>query len=205
VFQAKAVPLHRNFKTFIVMKKLLFLFAALEICLVSCDREPVKEKVNYKGSWKVMCEFISNNYTEGDSLVFYNESLNVLDTFVVSYSGAMLMKQANDTNYTDNEELGYIVYDTISVESFVLMKTEEYVIDAAFTITYGEPHAFTRVLKSDEYLDLQEVRTDLDLPLLMSGVSDYTITNSIGQSCYLRKNEGIVSFSDEKGNTWTKK
>lgn len=188
------------------MKKFLFLlFAALAACFISCDREPVKEKVNYKGSWKVMCEFISNNYTEGDSLVFYNESLNVLDTFVVSYTGAMLMKQANDTNYTDNEELGYIVYDTISVESFVLMKTEEYVIDAAFTIAYGEPHAFTRVLKSDEHLDLQEVRTDLDLPLLMSGVNDYTITNSIGQSCYLRKNEGIISFSDEKGNTWTKK
>ena len=97
------------------MKKFLFLlFAALAACFISCDREPVKEKVNYKGSWKVMCEFISNNYTEGDSLVFYNESLNVLDTFVVSYTGAMLMKQANDTNYTDNEELGYIVYDTIA-------------------------------------------------------------------------------------------
>ena len=190
------------------MKKFLFLlFAALAACFISCDREPEppKEKINYLESLKVMAAFISNNYTEGDSLVFYNESLNVLDTFVVSYTGAMLMKQANDTNYTDNEELGYIVYDTISVESFVLMKTEEYVIDAAFTITYGEPHAFTRVLKSDEHLDLQEVRTDLDLLLLMSGVSDYTITNSIGQSCYLRKNEGIISFTDEKGNTWTKK
>ena len=181
------------------MKKFLFLlFAVLAVCLVSCDREAVKEKVNYKGSWKVMCEFISNNYTEGDSLVFYNESLNVLDTFVVSHTGAMLIKQGNDTKYTDN-------YDTISVESFVIMQNKEYVIDAAFTIAYGEPHAFTRVLKSDEHLDLQEVRTDLDLPLLMSGVSDYTITNPLGQSCYLRKNEGIISFSDEKGNTWTKK
>ena len=187
------------------MKKFLFLlFAALAVCFISCDREPVKEKVNYKGSWKVMCEFISNNYTEGDSLVFYNESLNVLDTFVVSYSGAMLMKQANDTNYTDNEELGYIVYDTISVESFVIMQNKEYVIDAAFAI--GEkPLAFIGICKSLENLDFQKIRTDLDLPLLMSGVSDYTITNSIGQSCYLRKNEGIISFSDEKGNTWTKK
>ena len=190
------------------MKKFLFLlFAALAACFISCDREPEppKEKINYLESLKVMAAFISNNYTEGDSLVFYNESLNVLDTFVVLYSQAQAGIQANDTNYTDNEELGYIVYDTISVESFVLMKTEEYVIDAAFTIAYGEPHAFTRVLKSDEHLDLQEVRTDLDLLLLMSGVSDYTITNSIGQSCYLRKNEGIISFSDEKGNTWTKK
>ena len=190
------------------MKKFLFLlFAALAACFISCDREPEppKEKINYLESLKVMAAFISNNYTEGDSLVFYNESLNVLDTFVVLYSQAQAGIQANDTNYTDNEELGYIVYDTISVESFVLMKTEEYVIDAAFTIAYGEPHAFTRVLKSDEHLDLQEVRTNLDLPLLMSGVTEYTITNTAGQSCYLRKNEGIISFSDEKGNTWTKK
>ena len=187
--------------------KVFLLITVLVICFISCDREPEppKEKINYLESLKVMAAFISNNYTEGDSLVFYNESLNVLDTFVVLYSQAQAGIQANDTNYTDNEELGYIVYDTISVESFVLMKTEEYVIDAAFTIAYGEPHAFTRVLKSDEYLDLQEVRTDLDLPLLMSGTNDYTITNSIGQSCYLRKNEGIISFSDEKGNTWTKK
>lgn len=191
------------------MKKFVFLLnTVLAVCLVSCDKpEPQspEENINYLESLKVMAAFISNNYTEGDSLVFYNESLNVLDTFVVLYSQAQAGIQANDTNYTDNEELGYIVYDTISVESFVLMKTEEYVIDAAFTIAYGELHAFTRVLKSDEHLDLQEVRTDLDLPFLMSGVSDYTITNSIGQSCYLRKNEGIISFSDEKGNTWTKK
>ena len=45
---------------------------------------------------------------------------------------------------------------------------------------------------------------DLDLTQLKNK-NDYTITNSIGQSCYLRKNEGIVSFSDEKGNTWAKK
>ena len=163
-----------------------------------------KENINYLESLKVMAAFISDNYTEGDSLVFYNESLNVLDTFVVLYSQAQAGIQANDTNYTDNEELGYIVYDTLSVESFVLMKTEEYVIDAAFTIAYGEPHAFTRVFKSDEHLDLQEVRTDLDLTQLKNK-NDYTITNPLGQSCYLRKNEGIISFSDEKGNTWTKK
>lgn len=188
------------------MKKFLFLLiTVLAVCLISCDREPVKEKVNYKGSWKVMCEFITNNYTEGDSLVFYNESLNVLDTFVVSYSGAMLMTQANDTNYTDNEELGYIVYDTVFVESYVQIKNEEYIVDASFGIMRGDAISNVSISKGNELLDSNKTRTDLDLPLLMSGVSDYTIINSIGQSCYLRKNEGIISFSDEKGNTWTKK
>ncbi len=188
------------------MKKFLFLLnTVLAVCLISCDREPVKEKVNYKGSWKVMCEFITNNYTEGDSLVFYNESLNVLDTFVVSYSGAMLMKQANDTNYTNNEELGYIVYDTVFVESYVQIKNEEYIVDASFGIMRGYAISNVSISKGNELLDSNKTRTDLDLPLLMSGVSDYTITNPLGQSCYLRKNEGIISFSDEKGNTWTKK
>jgi hypothetical protein len=189
------------------MKKFLFLLAALAVCFTSCDQtpEPPKDKINYLESLKVMAAFISDNYTEGDSVIFYNESSNLLDTFVVSHSQTLAVIQPTDTNFTNNEELGYIVYDTLSVESFVIMQNKEYVIDAAFAIAYGEPHAFTRVLKSDEHLDLQEVRTDLDLPLLMSGVSDYTITNSLGQSCYLRKNEGIISFSDEKGNTWTKK
>lgn len=189
------------------MKKFLFLlFAALAVCFISCDREPEppKDKINYLESLKVMAAFISNNYTEGDSLVFYNESLNVLDTFVVSYSQAQAGIQPTDTNFTNNEELGYFIYDTLSVESFVIMQNKEYVIDAAFAI--GEkPLAFIGICKSLENLDFQKIRTDLDLPLLMSGVSDYTITNSIGQSCYLRKNEGIISFSDEKGNTWTKK
>ena len=191
------------------MKKSFLLVGLIGLIMsfASCDREPEppKDKINYLESLKVMAAFISDNYTEGDSLVFYNESLNVLDTFVVSYSQAQAGIQANDTNYTDNEELGYIVYDTISVESFVLMQTKEYVIDVAFAIGYGKPLAFARIFKTNEYIDLQEVRTDLDLPLLMSGINDYTITNPLGQTCYLRKNEGIISFSDEKGNTWTKK
>jgi hypothetical protein len=188
------------------MKKFLFLLAALAVCFTSCDQtpEPPKDKINYLESLKVMAAFISDNYTEGDSVIFYNESSNLLDTFVVSHSQTLAVIQPTDTNFTNNEELGYIVYDTLSVESFVIMQNKEYVIDAAFAI--GEkPLAFIGICKSLENLDFQKIRTDLDLPLLMSGVSDYTITNSLGQSCYLRKNEGIISFSDEKGNTWTKK
>lgn len=188
------------------MKKFLFLLAALAVCFTSCDQtpEPPKDKINYLESLKVMAAFISDNYTEGDSVIFYNESSNLLDTFVVSHSQTLAVIQPTDTNFTNNEELGYFIYDTLSVESFVIMQNKEYVIDAAFAI--GEkPLAFIGICKSLENFDFQKIRTDLDLPLLMSGVSDYTITNSIGQSCYLRKNEGIISFSDEKGNTWTKK
>ena len=191
------------------MKKSFLLVGLIGLIMsfASCDREPEppKDKINYLESLKVMAAFISNNYTEGDSLVFYNESLNVLDTFVVSYSDAMLMKQANDTNYTDNEELGYIVYDTVFVESYVRIKNEEYIVDASFGIMRGDAISNVSISKGNELLDSNKTRTDLDLTLLMSEINDYTITNPLGQSCYLRKNEGIISFSDEKGNTWTKK
>ena len=185
------------------MKKFLFLLiTVLAVCLISCDREPVKEKVNYKGSWKVMCEFITNNYTEGDSLVFYNESLNVLDTFAVSYSGAMLMTQANDTNYTDNEELGYIVYDTIDVQSHVVLSNEEYVIEVSLSHSNTGLYGGLLIYKDNERNT--SIR-GCKIENLSELANDYTIINSAGQSCYLRKNEGIISFSDEKGNTWTKK
>ena len=188
------------------MKTKLFLFfVTLMVSFASCEPIGVTPINNYKEAWDVMQMYLSKNYTEGDSLVFYNESLNVLDTFVVLYSGAMLMKQANDTNYTDNEELGYIVYDTVFVESYVQIKNEEYIVDASFGIMRGDAISNVSISKGNELLDSNKTRTDLDLTLLMSGINDYTITNPLGQSCYLRKNEGIISFSDEKGNTWTKK
>ena len=34
--------------------------------------------------------------------------------------------------------------------------------------------------------------------------NDYIFTNSFGQSCHIHKGEGIIDFSDENGNTWTK-
>ena len=191
------------------MKKSFLLVGLIGLIMsfASCDREPEppKDKINYLESLRVMAAFISDNYTEGDSVIFYNESSNVLDTFVVSYSGAMLMKQANDTNYTDNEELGYIVYDTVFVESYARIKNEEYIVDSSFGIMRGDAISNVSISKGNELLDSNKTRTDLDLTLLMSGINDYTITNPLGQTCYLRKNEGIISFSDEKGNTWTKK
>ncbi len=187
------------------MKKFLFLlFAALAVCFISCDREPEppKEKINYLESLKVMAAFISNNYTEGDSLVFYNETSNLLDTFSVSYSEDLMVTIPKDTNNTDNEELGYIVYDTIDVQSHVVLSNEEYVVEVSLSHSNTGLYGGLLIYKDNERntsIKGCEIENISDL------ANDYTIINSIGQSCYLRKNEGIISFSDEKGNTWTKR
>ena len=184
--------------------KLFLLITVLAVCFISCDREPQspKDKINYLESLKVMAAFISNNYTEGDSLVFYNETSNLLDTFSVLYSEDLMVTIPKDTSNTDNEESGCIVYDTIDVQSHVVLSNEEYVIEVSLS------HSNTGLYGGLLIYKYNERNTSIrgcKIENLSELANDYTITNSIGQSCYLRKNEGIISFSDEKGNTWTKK
>ena len=188
------------------MKKFLFLLAALVICFISCNRHPMEEKTNFSESLIVMQSFLTNNHPKGDTVVFYNESSNLLDTFSVSYSEDLMVIIPKDTNYTDNEELGYIIRDTIAISCAVHFNNDSYSIEVGFSQS-----EITGELASGAFFEIYQDKrheerlwADLDLTQLKNK-NDYTITNSIGQSCYLRKNEGIISFSDEKGNTWTKK
>lgn len=187
------------------MKKFLFLLnTVLAVCFISCDREPEppKDKINYLESLIVMQSFLTNNHPKGDTIVFYNESSNLLDTFSVSYSEDLMVTIPKDTNNTDNEELGYIVYDTIDVQSHVVLSNEEYVIEVSLSHSNTGLYGGLLIYKDNERNT--SIR-GCEIENLSELANDYTIINSAGQSCYLRKNEGIISFSDEKGNTWTKK
>ena len=185
------------------MKTKVFLFfATLIVIFASCEPNGVSPKNNYKEAWDVMQSFLTNNHPKGDTIVFYNETSNLLDTFSVSYSEDLMVTIPKDTNYTDNEELGYIVYDTIDVQSHVVLSNEEYVIEVSLSHSNTGLYGGLLIYKDNERntsIRGCEIENISDL------ANDYTIINSIGQSCYLRKNEGIISFSDEKGNTWTKK
>ena len=184
------------------MKKILFLLATLVICLISCNRHPMEEKTNFSESLIVMQSFLTNNHLKGDTIVFYNETSNLLDTFSVSYSEDLMVIIAKDTNNTDNEELGYIIRDTIDVQSHVVLSNEEYVIEVSLSHSNTGLYGGLLIYKDNERNT--SIR-GCKIENLSELANDYTIINSIGQSCYLRKNEGIISFTDEKGNTWTKK
>ena len=185
--------------------KVFLLITVLAVCFISCDREPEppKENINYLESLIVMQSFLTNNHPKGDTIVFYNETSNLLDTFSVSYSEDLMVTIPKDTNNTDNEELGYIVYDTINVQSHVVLSNEEYFIEVSLNQSNtGLLYGGLLIYKDNERNT--SIR-GCEIENLSELANDYTIINSAGQSCYLRKNEGIISFSDEKGNTWTKK
>ena len=162
----------------------------------------MEEKTNFSESLIVMQSFLTNNHLKGDTIVFYNETSNLLDTFSVSYSEDLMVIIPKDTNNTDNEELGYIVYDTIDVQSHVVLSNEEYVIEVSLSHSNMGLYGGLLIYKDNERNT--SIR-GCKIENLSELANDYTIINSAGQSCYLRKNEGIISFSDEKGNTWTKK
>ncbi len=187
-------------------KSFLFIgLIGLIMSFASCEPNGVSPKNNYKEAWDVMQMYLSKNYTEGDTILFTTES-QMIDTFIISYSDGMGMIIPRDTNNTDNEELGYIIRDTIAISCGVHFNNDSYSIEVGFSQS-----EITGELASGAFFEIYQDKrheerlwTDLDLTQLKNK-NDYTITNSIGQSCYLRKNEGIISFSDEKGNTWTKK
>jgi hypothetical protein len=188
------------------MKTKLFLFfVTLMVSFASCEPIGVTPINNYKEAWDVMQMYLSKNYTDGDTIIFTTES-QMTDTFIISYSDGTCMTQSTDTSNTDNEELGYIIRDTIAISCGVHFSNDSYSIEVVFSQS-----EITGELASGAFFEIYQDKrheerlwADLDLTQLKNK-NDYTITNSIGQSCYLRKNEGIISFSDEKGNTWTKK
>lgn len=176
----------------------IFLFASFfAISFVSCDNNKPTNVPNFQQAWKLMSAYISDNYKEGDTLLFTMKE-NQTDTFVVTLSQSLLLTTGRDINETEDEDKECLVTDTTDVESIVLLRGKDFCIE----LTLGQTQTTTYLRYGFYQTSRSVIKPNIinlaELP------NDYIFTNSLGQSCHIHKGEGIIDFSDENGNTWTK-
>lgn len=190
------------------MKKNLILFIGLmllmSVSLVSCGdpNNAPKAPINFGKEWKIMKSYTSDNYQEGDSVVFRREN-GALDTFVVVSSGATVWVSAvdsgDDVSEEEEESNSIIIPDTITLNAYVQMKSSEFTIKATLSHTHGYEYASSMYAIYPTNGGYTALWTDVDMEKIPT---DYVFENSYG-SCHLRRGEGVIDFSDTEGHTWT--
>lgn len=176
----------------------IFLFASFfAISFVSCDNNKPTNVPNFQQAWKLMNAYISDNYKEGDTLLFTTKE-NQTDTFVVTLSQSLLLTTGRDINETEDEDKECLVTDTINVQSTVILQGNDVHLEVTLLQNKETAYAVCKIYKETMNSFLPQKVNLAELP------NDYIFTNSLGQSCHIRKGEGIIDFSDENGHTWTK-
>lgn len=186
------------------MKKALFnlLIASLLFGCFSCkpqpEPEPEKELNFMQASDEYMKPYLLVDYHKGDTLLFMNEK-DEIDTFVVEFCDVMWSIIPHDDGKEEDGE--FLYYDTLSVDAIFLIKGKQYSMQTAYFYAIEEESEEV-VIYEDSWDNIRNyVFSDADYK---SYGIEHTVINELNQTCTLRKNEGVIAFSDEKGHSWTK-
>ena len=175
------------------MKKLLFLlFAASAVCFISCN-DPLPTQEELKAIEEQALElktFLTDNYTEGDSIFFQRET-GEIEGFIVK------------ANYFDRSDMsvppeGYIGKFDIVTTGYKLrtyLKSAENVLDVVFSCLINdkklEVDGFCRIRNEEHSYD--------ELPICQTTIGEDTIRITTGETeCILIKNIGIVKVSNNQ-------
>ena len=175
------------------MKKLLFLlFAASAVCFISCN-DPLPTQEELKAIEEQALElktFLTDNYTEGDSIFFQRET-GEIEGFIVK------------ANYFDRSDViippeGYIgKFDTVTTDYKLrtYLKSAENVLDVMFSCLTNdkklEVYGMCRIRNEEHSND--------ELPICQTTIGEDTIRITTGETeCILIKNIGIVKVSNNQ-------
>lgn len=185
------------------MKKIvnIFFVSTVLIGLASCERNGMKSKLNLAEVAKDMNSFVYDNYQKGDSLFFATQD-NRIDTFVVSMCISQMIVMSEEPGGESNTEDGVVVDKIVSVNSGVYLTGTMFNIEVSMWMgekgsTSGMRFGFYQGEGGYYSITSTDLKWEED-------AMDYVITNALGQTCHVHRGEGLVDFSDEKGNVWTK-
>ena len=162
------------------------------ISMVSCrNSEPSMESAG-----EYMAQYLSNNYEKGDTLL-YTTLDHQVDTFVVTLSQCLMCVEGTKRLWPSEK--------IVSVFSDVYLKGNGFSVEVNLVhLPDGKTGCRYSFYQIGQNLDGNEGMKILSIEY-ESLVQDFYFTNLIGQSCHLRRNEGIIDFTDGNGNRWIKK
>ena len=178
------------------MKKLLFLlFAASAVCFISCN-DPLPTQEELKALEEKAFElrtFLTDNYTEGDSIFFQRET-GEIEGFVVKANYCDRLDESRPPE-------GYIGKFDIVTTGYKLrtyLKSAENALDVMFSCSINdkkiEVYGMCRIRNEEHSYD--------ELPICQTTIGEDTIRTTIGEiESILVKNIGLVKIAENQ-NTW---
>ena len=183
------------------MKKALFnlLIASLLLGCYSCKpQEPEKDLNFMQASDEYMKPYLLVDYQKGDTLLFMNEK-DEIDTFIVEFCDELWSLTPHDDGKEEDGE--FLYYDTLSIDAIFWIIGKQYSIQTCYSYGYNGEWEGVAIYEDSWAAIRDSIATDADYK---SYGIEHTVINKINQTCTLRKNEGVIAFSDEKGHSWTK-
>jgi hypothetical protein len=178
------------------MKKLLFLlFAASAVCLISCN-DPLPTQEELKALEEKAFElrtFLTDNYTEGDSIFFQRET-GEIEGFVVKANYFDRL----DESRSPEGYIGEFYTVTPGYKLRTYLKSAENALDVMFSCSRNNKKIYVdgmcRIRNEEHSYD--------ELPICQTTIGEDTIRITTGEiECILIKNIGIVKIAENQ-NTW---
>ena len=175
------------------MKKLLFLlFAASAVCFISCN-DPLPTQEELKALEEKAFElrtFLTDNYTEGDSIFFQRET-GEIEGFVVK---ANYFDRLDESRPPEGY-IGEFYTVTTGYKLRTYLKSAENALDVMFSCSiYNkelEVYGMCRIRNEEHSYD--------ELPICQTTIGEDTIRITTGETeCILIKNIGIVKVSNNQ-------
>ena len=172
------------------MKKLLFLLlAASAVCFISCN-DPLPTQEELKALEEKAFElrtFLTDNYTEGDSIFFQRET-GEIEGFVVKANYFYRL----DESRPPEGYIGEFYTVTTGYDLRTYLKSAENVLDVVLSCLINlEVDGFCRIRNEEYSYD--------ELPISQTTIGEDTIRITTGETeCILIKNIGIVKVSNNQ-------
>ena len=172
------------------MKKLLFLLlAASAVCFISCN-DPLPTQEELKALEEKAFElrtFLTDNYTEGDSIFFQWET-GEIEGFVVKANYFYRL----DESRPPEGYIGEFYTVTTGYDLRTYLKSAENVLDVVLSCLINlEVDGFCRIRNEEYSYD--------ELPISQTTIGEDTIRITTGETeCILIKNIGIVKVSNNQ-------
>jgi hypothetical protein len=172
------------------MKKLLFLLlVASAVCFISCN-DPLPTQEELKALEEKAFElrtFLTDNYTEGDSIFFQRET-GEIEGFVVKAN----YFDRSDVSIPPEGYIGEFYIVTTGYDLRTYLKSAENALDVVLSCLINlEVDGFCRIRNEEYSYD--------ELPISQTTIGEDTIRITTGETeCILIKNIGIVKVSNNQ-------